>query len=176
MSEEFDFNLNQVVGEALPHQGLDRMAEQPEQPPEEYTFSFENKGSGWHVTQGRSQKYFQFKGKRALKYLFTHFTPEEILEINPQDLVEFLSYPELLLLACIQLGDEGYLIFSRIWRAALGVSPLPIEEEQEEVEEEEENPVEIYNRTKQERIQRAMRRIQQEQRESARRRSQLQPE
>jgi hypothetical protein len=76
---------------------------------------------GYFLRSAKIKKAYQFKGKRALKFLFQYYTPAQIMRFDPQDLVEFLNYPELLLTACRSKGDQGYELFNYIWNAAYGL-------------------------------------------------------
>lgn len=67
----------------------------------------------------RKGRIFQFKGKRALRYLFDRYTTKQILQIRPKDLVDFLNHPRLLAQLCLERGEDGYLIYKHIWNAAV---------------------------------------------------------
>lgn len=146
--------LNQVVEERLPHVPfapggayLFPLEEKGQNPPPQVPFTLrkysrprsEGKQFGYKLQLPVPQhggkpreKIYQFKGKRALKFLFENFSTEEILGYPAQELVEFLNYPELLLTACLAKGPENaYRIFLHIWNAGMNTEGQELEEKKE---------------------------------------------
>ena len=66
------------------------------------------------------RKNFEFKGQRSMKYMFKHW--DVLKKYDPKDLVEWLTYPDLLLTLCASRGLEGWKLYFKIRQAAFGLT------------------------------------------------------